>query len=143
MPARCWCRFPVTLVSEAPVDVRPVRRLRLRHSRKDPMRRSLYAAVISVAFLAACSNSDLLAPVPAASKVASNVLLAFNADQPVRISEFHYDNAGDTDFNEWFEISAPGGTSLQGYTIVLYRGSDGMSYGTRFLGSVVNASCNG
>ena len=75
------------------------------------MRRSLYAAVISVALLAACSNSDLLAPVPAASKVASSVLLDFNTDQPVRISEFHYDNAGDTDFNEWFEISAPGGTS--------------------------------
>ena len=77
------------------------------------MRRSLYAAVISAAFLAACSNSDLLAPVPAASKIGSNVLLGFNADVPVRISEFHYDNANG-DVNEWIEISAPGGTSLQG-----------------------------
>ena len=106
------------------------------------MRRFPYAAVISVAFLAACSNSDVFAPVPAASKFTSNVLLGFNADVPVRISEFHYDNANG-DVNEWIEISAPGGTNLQGYTIALYDGTNGMTYATRFLGSVVNASCSG
>jgi PKD repeat protein len=106
------------------------------------MRRIPNAALILVALLAACSNSEILAPVPPASKVASSVLLGFNADQPVRISEFHYDNAGDIDVNEWFEISAPAGTSLQGYTIVLYRGSDGMSYGTRFLGSIMSPNCS-
>ena len=106
------------------------------------MRRFSYAAVISVALLAACSDNDLLAPVPVASKVAPSVLLSLNATQPVRISEFHYDNSGN-DTNEWIEISAPGGTSLQGYTIALYNGVDGMSYGTRFLGGVVNTMCNG
>ena len=106
------------------------------------MRRFINATVI-VALLAACSNTEVLAPAPSpAAKVASSVLLGLNASQPVRISEFHYDNVGG-DFSEWIEISGPGGTNLQGYTIVLYDGATGQSYGTRFLGGTIPTICSG
>jgi DNA/RNA endonuclease G (NUC1) len=41
---------------------------------------------------------------------------------PVRVSEFHYDNSG-TDFDEKIEISGPAGTSLSGWSLVLYNGA--------------------
>ena len=40
----------------------------------------------------------------------------------VRISEFHYDNAG-TDVDEKVEISGPAGTSSTGWQLVLYNGA--------------------
>jgi PKD repeat protein len=105
------------------------------------MRRFISATVI-VAFLAACSNSEVLAPSPSAKLASATVLLGLNTSEPVRISEFHYDNVnGDT--NEWIEVSGPGNMSLNGYSIVLYNGADGLSYSTRFLGGNIPLICSG
>lgn len=41
---------------------------------------------------------------------------------PIRISEFHYDNAS-TDAGEFIEISAPAGTDLSGWRIVRFNGA--------------------
>ena len=45
----------------------------------------------------------------------------------VFINEIHYDNIG-TDSDEFVEIAGPAGTSLEGYSIVLYNGSGGAVY---------------
>jgi predicted extracellular nuclease/endonuclease I len=52
---------------------------------------------------------------------------AFAAD--VFINEVHYDNAS-SDVGEGFEVAGLAGTDLSGYSIVLYNGSNGTSYGT-------------
>lgn len=49
--------------------------------------------------------------------------------QAVFINELHYDNAG-TDTGEFVEIAGPAGTNLTGWTVELYNGSGGASYGT-------------
>lgn len=64
------------------------------------------------------------------------------AHLPVRISEIHYDNAS-TDANERIEVSAPAGTDLTGWTLVLYNGSGGASYGTTPLGGLTPSVCEG
>lgn len=45
------------------------------------------------------------------------------------INEFHYDNTG-ADAGEFIEIAGPPGTDLTGFTVVLYNGANGESYGT-------------
>jgi predicted extracellular nuclease len=54
------------------------------------------------------------------------------ADDPATdglvISEIHYDNAG-ADVGEFVEVAGPAGTDLTGWSIVLYNGSGGSSYG--------------
>lgn len=45
------------------------------------------------------------------------------------INEFHYDNIGG-DLGEFIKIAAPAGFDLNGWTIVLYNGSNGASYNT-------------
>ncbi len=45
----------------------------------------------------------------------------------VWINEIHYDNVG-TDTGEFVEIAGPAGSSLTGWTIVLYNGSGGATY---------------
>jgi len=45
------------------------------------------------------------------------------------ISEIHYDNSG-VDVNERVEITAPAGTNLTGYSLVLYNGNDAAPYAT-------------
>ena len=52
-----------------------------------------------------------------------------HTDDPatVWINEIHYDNVG-TDTGEFVEIAGPAGTSLTGWTIVLYNGSGGATY---------------
>src|SRR5699024_530854 len=54
------------------------------------------------------------------------------ADGDVFISEIHYDNAG-VDTGEAIEVQAPVGTDLSGWTLVLYNGSGGTTYGTDAL----------
>ena len=61
---------------------------------------------------------------------------------PVRISEIHYDNAG-TDQGEAIEVEAPAGTSLSGWSLVLYNGNGGVVYGTLPLSGTVASSCPG
>jgi predicted extracellular nuclease len=58
----------------------------------------------------------------------------------VFINEIHYDNTG-VDTGEFVEIAGPAGTSLTGYQIILYNGSNGQSYDTKNLsGSIPNQS---
>ncbi|HEU4780239.1 MAG TPA: Ig-like domain-containing protein, partial [Steroidobacteraceae bacterium] len=69
------------------------------------------------------------------------MLSSFAASQTVRISEIHYDNAS-TDTGEAIEVSAPAGTDLTGWQIVLYNGSNGATYDTDTLTGVVPATCD-
>lgn len=50
----------------------------------------------------------------------------------VFINEIHYDNAGG-DVGEFFEVAAPIGTDLTGWSVVFYNGSNGTSYRTSDL----------
>jgi DNA/RNA endonuclease G (NUC1) len=61
--------------------------------------------------------------------------------QNVRISEIHYDNTG-TDSGEALEISAPAGTDLTGWQVVLYNAANGAPYDTRALSGTVPATCD-
>jgi 5'-nucleotidase len=54
------------------------------------------------------------------------------------ISEIHYDNAG-SDTGEAVEVTADPGTDLTGWSIVLYNGANGLSYGTLALAWTVPA----
>jgi hypothetical protein len=47
----------------------------------------------------------------------------------VWINEFHYDNTG-SDIGESIEVAGVAGTDLTGWTLVLYNGSDGATYGS-------------
>lgn len=56
------------------------------------------------------------------------------------ISELHYDNEG-TDVGEFVAVTAPSGTSFEGWSLELYNGETGLSYRTVHLaGSVVGGS---
>ncbi len=57
--------------------------------------------------------------------------------QPVFINELHYDNVG-TDTGEAVEIAGPAGTDLNGWSVILYSGSDGQSYGTINLSGTID-----
>ena len=65
-----------------------------------------------------------------------------SASADVFINEFHYDNAG-TDTNEKIEVIAPAGTSLAGWSVVLYNGSGGASYATLALSGTMADQCGG
>jgi DNA/RNA endonuclease G (NUC1) len=72
---------------------------------------------------------------------AGALLVSSLAAAQVRISEFHYDNAG-TDAGEAIEVSAPAGTDLTGWSLVLYNGNNGARYDTDALpAGAVPASC--
>ena len=60
--------------------------------------------------------------------------------QNVHISEIHYDNAG-TDAGEALEVSAPAGTDLTGWQVVLYNATNGAPYDTRTLSGIAPATC--
>ena len=65
---------------------------------------------------------------------------AQQAPGDIFISEFHYDNGG-ADAGEFVEVTAPAGTDLTGWSIVLYNGTGGASYDTdSFTGTVANQS---
>lgn len=61
------------------------------------------------------------------------------AQTDIFVNELHYDNAG-ADTGEAIEIAAPQGTDLTGWSVVLYNGSNGASYGTLPLSGTVGAS---
>jgi hypothetical protein len=54
----------------------------------------------------------------------------------VFINELHYDNSG-ADMDEGVEIAGPAGTSLAGWSLVLYDGSSGTSYNSLSLGGLI------
>jgi endonuclease I len=69
-------------------------------------------------------------------------LVTSTAHAGVFINEFHYDNAG-TDTNEKVEVVAPAGTSLSGWSVVLYNGGGGGRYATLSLSGTVADQCGG
>ena len=69
-------------------------------------------------------------------------LPAFAASADVFINEIHYDNAG-SDSGERVEVLAPAGTSLAGWSLALYNGSNGARYATVSLSGTVPNQCNG
>ncbi|MEZ5742982.1 MAG: hypothetical protein R3D89_04455 [Sphingomonadaceae bacterium] len=60
----------------------------------------------------------------------------------VYINEFHYDNSG-ADVGEFFEIAGPAGTDLTGWSLVLYNGGNGATYGTIALSGTIPDQSNG
>ncbi len=72
---------------------------------------------------------------------AGALALSSLASAQVRISEIHYDNAS-TDTGEAIEVSAPAGTDLTGWSVVLYNGSGGVTYDTDALAGTVPAVCD-
>ena len=79
-------------------------------------------------------NVTLTSPSTGTISDATGVGVITNDDVPAGavtpfINEFHYDNAG-TDAGEFIEIAGSAGTNLNGWTLVLYNGGNGQSYGT-------------
>lgn len=103
--------------------------------------RAWSAALAALALVGtSCSENDLVAPAPgvhALAKVSSATTLP-----SLRISEFHYDNAG-TDSAEKVEISGIAGTDLTGWKLILYNGSatSRAPYTTTALSGTVPATC--
>ncbi|MEO0899904.1 MAG: lamin tail domain-containing protein [Bacteroidota bacterium] len=62
--------------------------------------------------------------------------------QTVFINEIHYDNTG-SDVNEAVEVAGPAGTSLAGWSLVLYNGSGGIVYNTTSLSGSIDNEGNG
>jgi chitodextrinase len=94
---------------------------------------ALFAAALG---LASCSEIGTVMPESAATAQWSN-----HANGPaVRISEIHYDDEG-TDAGEAIEVSAPAGTDLTGWTVVLYNGGGGAPYGVANLSSATVTTC--
>jgi len=58
------------------------------------------------------------------------------------INEIHYDNTS-TDEGEAIEIAGPAGTNLMGWSIILYNGNGGASYGTINLSGIIPDQQNG
>ena len=82
--------------------------------------------------------SNLLIPTIAASVFCSS---AFASN--IFINELHYDNAGG-DVGEGIEIAGPAGTSLQGWSVVFYNGSNGTSYNPTDLSAItLGNQCGG
>lgn len=64
-------------------------------------------------------------------------------DSAVFINELHYDNTGD-DVGEFVEVAGPAGTDLTGWSVVLYNGNNGETYGTLpFPGSLTDVNGSG
>ncbi|RFC64205.1 hypothetical protein DYI37_07615 [Fulvimarina endophytica] len=54
------------------------------------------------------------------------------------INEFHYDNSG-ADVGEFVEVAGPADADLDGFSIVLYNGSNGASYASYALSEAMSA----
>jgi predicted small lipoprotein YifL len=105
------------------------------------MRHSFRSAALAALALAvaACAESGPVAPPLAVSPLLNGATAA----PPVRLSEIHYDNTG-TDAGEAIEISAPAGTDLTGWSVVLYNGNGGAVYTpTTTLSGIVADNCSG
>jgi DNA/RNA endonuclease G (NUC1) len=96
-------------------------------------------AIFAALTLAACSERGPVAPT---ALPATRLDVAAAALPAVRVSEFHYDNTG-TDAGEAIEISAPAGTDLTGWQLVLYNGNTASRapYSTTTLAGTVPATC--
>ncbi len=110
-------------------------------TRPRPARPARAAWLLAAALVAAagCGTAADRVAAPAAVRPLAAAPAALPA---VRFSELHYDNAG-ADQGERIEISGPAGTSLAGWSVVLYNGSGGAVYNTRTFGAgeVIPATC--
>ncbi|MEL7377822.1 MAG: SdrD B-like domain-containing protein, partial [Bacteroidota bacterium] len=72
-----------------------------------------------------------------------NCAMSSCSSSEIWINEFHYDNTGG-DTGEFIEVAGPAGTDLSGYSIVLYNGSNGNSYGSTIaLSGTIDDESNG
>jgi DNA/RNA endonuclease G (NUC1) len=87
-----------------------------------------------LAFVAvSCSENDITGPGQSSIKPRTDIVTTAAVPlPPIRISEFHYDNAG-TDSAEKVEISYPTGTNLTGWRIILVNGNGGANYRTTLV----------
>jgi DNA/RNA endonuclease G (NUC1) len=60
----------------------------------------------------------------------------------VSIVEIHYDNSG-ADVGEAVEVEGPAGLDLSGWSLVLYNGNGGVTYGTLALSGTLADQCHG
>ncbi|MCF8067430.1 MAG: lamin tail domain-containing protein [Desulfobacterales bacterium] len=60
----------------------------------------------------------------------------------VFINEIHYDNDG-SDISEGVELAGMAGLDLSGWSLVLYNGSNGTSYGSKALDGIFSDQKNG
>jgi predicted extracellular nuclease len=81
-------------------------------------------------------GNGLLILILVVSLTPSLILPAHADGTGVFINEIHYDNTG-TDTGEAIEIAGPAGTDLTGWSLVLYNGSGGASYGTTPLNGYI------
>lgn len=99
-------------------------------------------ACLLITLLASCSDTGIV-PSGAAERTPSRPSFVIAAPPSIRISEIHYDNTG-TDAGEAIEVSAPAGTNLSGYSLVLYNGSGGVTYTPLVnLTGIVADQCSG
>jgi DNA/RNA endonuclease G (NUC1) len=100
------------------------------------------AALIALALaVGSCSDNGGVGPEVRPAPVGGPSFNVTAAALPaVRISEIHYDNTG-IDAGERIEVSAPVGTSLSGWSIVLYNGSGGAAYDTDLLTNLPTTTC--
>jgi DNA/RNA endonuclease G (NUC1) len=100
------------------------------------------AALLALAFVVgSCSDNSVLGPLgPVSSQAISSAFLTGAPVIGVRISEIHYDNAG-TDTGERIEVSAPVGTDMSQWRIVLYNGANGAVYDNDGLGGLEQKLC--
>ena len=86
-------------------------------------------------------NCNDVVPAPATLTATDACDLSAAAASPW-INEMHYDNAG-TDVGEFFEIAGPAGTNLANYTLFLYNGAGGGTYGSMILSGTIPNQSNG
>jgi hypothetical protein len=97
------------------------------------------AALVALACVVGSCSDNGLGPQRLTSSQAT-ALLNGTPEVGVRISEFHYDNVG-TDAGERIEVSAPIGTDMSQWSIVLYNGANGAVYDTDALGTLEQKLC--
>jgi len=73
---------------------------------------------------------------------ATNTGQVFSTAGTAFINELHYDNSG-SDTGEQFEIAGNAGLDLSGWSVVLYNGSNGTSYGIVNLSGTIPNQDNG
>ena len=98
------------------------------------------ALCAGLALLASCNSTEPSAP--ASSRNGTRLAFDAVAVPTVHFNEIHYDNDG-TDAGEAIEIAGPAGTSIEGWSVVLYNGSGGTSYNTQTLTGTLPTTCSG
>ena len=92
--------------------------------------------------LAGTAAATALVSVTAVALPQTQVSAFAPANGAVFINEIHYDNSG-TDTGEAIEIAGPAGLDLAGWSLVLYNGTGGTSYGTINLSGVLTDQAGG